>query len=101
MWRDRGTKFLAFPPRVEVWSENNVRLAVNSGAKIFHRKAPTSFSVECGNLFQDLRLLAVKIFFHRIQRICDIKETRRARVRTSQLHVNKFLFHCSICYVLQ
>ena len=34
--------------RVEVLRKNNVRLAVNSGEKkIFHRKAPASFSVEC------------------------------------------------------
>ena len=35
--------------RVEVWSKNNVRIAVNSGEKktFFHRKAPAFFSVEC------------------------------------------------------
>ena len=33
----------------EVSSENNARLAVNSGEKnFFHHKAPASFSVECG-----------------------------------------------------
>ena len=36
--------------RVEVWSKNNVRLAVNSGENNFHRKAPASFGVECGDL---------------------------------------------------
>ena len=47
--------------RVEVWSINNVRLAVNSGEKnYFHRKAPASFSVECGEF---LRFLAMKNFF--------------------------------------
>ena len=35
--------------RVEIWSKNNVRLAVNSGEKkLFSPKAPTSFGVECG-----------------------------------------------------
>ena len=42
-------------PRVEVLSKNNVRLAVNSGEKdFFHRKAPASFSVECGESGQFL-----------------------------------------------
>ena len=37
--------------RVEVWSKNNVRLAVNSCEKnFFHRKVPASFSVECGEM---------------------------------------------------
>ena len=37
-------------PRGEVLSKNNVRLEVNSVEKknFFHRKAPESFSVECG-----------------------------------------------------
>ena len=58
--------------RVEVWSKNDVRLAVDSGEKKFHHKAPESFKVECGEF---LRFLAVKNFFHRIHRISYKKET--------------------------
>ena len=59
--------------RVEFWSKNDVRLAVNSGEKNFVRgKAPASSIVECGEL---LRFLAVKNFFHRIHRISYKKET--------------------------
>ena len=65
--------------RVEVLSKNNVRLAVNSGEKnFFHRKAPSSFSFECGEsaeFLKDLRFLAVKKFFHRIHQISYKRET--------------------------
>ena len=57
--------------RFEIWSKNNVILAVNSGEKVpakhsFHRKAPASLSVECGDF---LRFIAVKKIFNRIRRI--------------------------------
>ena len=59
-------KIIFSATRVEVLSKNNVRLAVNSGEKnFFHRKAPSSFSFECGEsgeFLKDSRFLAVKFF---------------------------------------
>ena len=39
--------------RVEFWSKNNVKLAVNGGENnFFHRIAPSSFSVECSKFLR-------------------------------------------------
>ena len=51
---------------------------ISGEKKLFHRKAPACFSVECGEsaeFLYDLRFLAVKKFFHCIHRISYKKET--------------------------
>ena len=70
--------------RVEVCPKNNVRLAVNSGEKkLFHRKAPASFSVDCGEF---LRFLAVKIFFTAFTGILTTKTVQRFEPLPSACH---------------
>ena len=85
--------------RVEVCPKNNVRLAVNSSEKkLFHRKAPASFSVDCGEF---LRFLAVKIFFHGIHRNSYKKPVQRFEPLPSACHqLRNPLRHLSLTWLI-
>ena len=87
-------------PGSGILAKNKVGIAVICGEKtFFHRKAPASYSIECGEF---LRFLAVKIFFSPHSPVFLQKRTCRTEVRTSYLlHFHNYLFHCAICHLLQ
>ena len=80
--------------RVKVWSKYNARLAIISVEKnFFHRKAPASLRVECGEF---LRFIAVKFVFHLIPYI----KNRRTRVwaSTSRMSTTSYSTAPSVTY---
>ena len=61
--------------RVEVWSTNNARLAVNSGEKIFSTAKHPHFLALNAMKAVRFEVFSGEIFFHRINRISYKKET--------------------------